>query len=79
MSNTRINHPSDVVKEGETINVKILGIDAKEKRLKLSMKEDATAGPAEEYVNVKDFQTDEQATTSLKSVFEKLKIDIDKK
>lgn len=43
------------------------------------MKEDATAGPAEEYVNVKDFQTDEQATTSLKSVFEKLKIDIDKK
>lgn len=24
MSNTRINHPSDVVKEGETINVKIL-------------------------------------------------------
>ncbi|MDB5175846.1 MAG: polynucleotide phosphorylase [Candidatus Saccharibacteria bacterium] len=37
MSNERVGHPSDVVKEGDLVNVKLLGIDERG-RLQLSMK-----------------------------------------
>ncbi len=37
MSNERVGHPSDVVKEGDKVNVKLLGIDERG-RLQLSMK-----------------------------------------
>ncbi len=77
LSSSRVNHPSDVVKEGETVTVKILGIDAKDKKLKLSMKADAEIEVREEYVNVKDYQTDEKATTNLGSIFKNLNLDIE--
>ena len=37
MKDERVNHPSDVVKEGEILNVKLLEID-QQGRLKLTMK-----------------------------------------
>lgn len=76
ISNEHINHPSDVVKEGETVTVKVLGIDNKERKLRLSMKTDAGETVREEYVDVKEYQTDEQATTSLKNVFADILKDI---
>ncbi len=70
MSNEHVNHPSDLVSEGADVNVKLLGIDAKEHKLRLTMKLDgAEEVVTDEYVNVKDYQTDEQATTNLGSVF----------
>lgn len=76
LSTERVNHPSDVVKEGDTVTVKILGIDAKDKKLKLTMKPDAPVEEKQEYVNLKDFQTDEKATTNLGSIFKDLDLDI---
>ncbi len=76
LSAERVNHPSDVVKEGDTVTVKILGIDAKDKKLKLTMKPDAPVEEKQEYVNLKDFQTDEKATTNLGSIFKDLDLDI---
>ncbi len=69
ISNEHINHPSDVLKEGDTVTVKVLGIDNKERKLRLSMKTDEIETVREEYVDVKEYQTEEQATTSLKNVF----------
>ncbi len=69
ISNEHINHPSDVLKEGDTVTVKVLGIDNKERKLRLSMKTDEQETVREEYVDVKEYQTEEQATTSLKNVF----------
>ncbi len=34
----RVDHPSDVVKEGDTVNVKILGVDSENERISLSLK-----------------------------------------
>lgn len=39
MSNRRVNHPLDVVKLGDIIRVKVLEVDAKRKRISLSMKD----------------------------------------
>ncbi len=69
LSNEHVQHPTDIVKEGDVVPVKILGIDSKERKLRLSMKSETEETVREEYVNVKDYQTDEQATTSLKNVF----------
>jgi len=76
----RINHPSEKVKEGDKVSVKVLGIDAKEKKLKLTMKLDAEVDGAQENfnVNIKDYQTDEQATTSLSGLFGDIKLNVDK-
>ncbi len=76
LSTERVNHPSDVVKEGDTVKVKILGIDSKEKKLKLTMKLNAPVEEKQAYVNLKDFQTDEKATTNLGSIFKGLDLDI---
>jgi small subunit ribosomal protein S1 len=38
LSDTPVNHPSDVVKVGEVVTVKILRIDAEHRRLGLSLK-----------------------------------------
>ncbi|MDX9723341.1 MAG: 30S ribosomal protein S1 [Myxococcota bacterium] len=35
----RINHPKQVVKKGESVQVKILGVDTEERRLRLSIKQ----------------------------------------
>ncbi len=74
----RINHPSDKVKEGDKVIVKVLGIDAKDKKLKLTMKIDTEVEEQEIYVNIKDFQTDEQATTNLGSIFANLDLNLEK-
>ncbi len=39
LSWTRVNHPSDVVKEGEQIEVKVLNIDREKKKISLGMKQ----------------------------------------
>ena len=39
LSDQRITHPREVVGEGETITMKILGIDQRERRLRLSLKQ----------------------------------------
>ena len=36
---TRINHPNDVLSEGQTVDVKILKLDAEKKRISLGMKQ----------------------------------------
>lgn len=76
ISKERVNHPGDVLSEGQEVTVKILGIDAKDKKLKLTMKLDAEPEEREERVNVKDFNSDEKATTNLGSIFKNLDLDI---
>ncbi|MCG6157870.1 30S ribosomal protein S1 [Rubinisphaera margarita] len=39
LSWTRVNHPSDVVKEGEQVEVKVLNIDREKKKISLGMKQ----------------------------------------
>ncbi|MED5373664.1 MAG: S1 RNA-binding domain-containing protein [Myxococcota bacterium] len=43
MSSERVEHPSDVVKEGQKVNVTLLSADTEAKRLELSMKAGAQA------------------------------------
>lgn len=77
ISNDRINHPSDVLKEGDEVSVKVLGIDAKDKKIKLTMKLDSEE-VVEEVVDIKAFMTEETATTNLGSIFKNLNLDIEK-
>jgi small subunit ribosomal protein S1 len=48
LSNQRVAHPGDVVKEGETVNLKIISLDSERHRLGLSLKqaEEPSAVPA---------------------------------
>jgi small subunit ribosomal protein S1 len=46
LSHTRVAHPSEVVKEGETVKVKVLAVDEENGRVSLSIKE-AMPGPWE--------------------------------
>lgn len=81
MSKERVNHPSDVVKEGDEIKVKILGIDPEAKKLKLTMKTDedvSDAAPTEEYVDIKKYQTNEKVSTDMASVFKNVLKDLEK-
>lgn len=39
LSEKRVNHPKEVVKQGDTINVKILSIDTERRRISLSLKQ----------------------------------------
>ncbi|HZK18404.1 MAG TPA: bifunctional 4-hydroxy-3-methylbut-2-enyl diphosphate reductase/30S ribosomal protein S1, partial [Clostridia bacterium] len=39
LSDRHVGHPSEVVSEGEEINVKVLSVDSKEKRMRLSIRE----------------------------------------
>lgn len=81
MSKERVNHPSDVVKEGDEIKVKILGIDPEAKKLKLTMKTDedvSEAAPTEEYVDIKKYQTNEKVSTDMASVFKNVLKDLEK-
>ncbi len=47
LSQARVRHPSDVVQEGETVSVRVLGVKPDERRIALSMKEAraAASGP----------------------------------
>lgn len=47
MSNEKVAKVSDVVKEGESVQVKVLEIDAKRGRIRLSMRLDASSNPDE--------------------------------
>ena len=38
LSDKFVKHPLDVVKVGDIVNVKVLGVDAKKKRISLTMK-----------------------------------------
>jgi small subunit ribosomal protein S1 len=48
LSSQRVNNPSEVVKEGQTVTYKVLELDRKNRRLKLSIKEAAMATDAKE-------------------------------
>ncbi|CAG0988245.1 30S ribosomal protein S1 [Geobacteraceae bacterium] len=59
----RINHPSDVLKEGETVEVKVDGVDREARRLSLALAEVSRAAEEEEK-SIDTFR--QQATTSSK-------------
>ncbi len=44
LSNQRVAHPGDVVKEGDTLDLKIISLDSERHRLGLSLKQAAEAG-----------------------------------
>jgi len=45
MADRRIRHPSDVVEEGQTVTVRVLGVDPEKKRISLSLREAPTPAP----------------------------------
>ncbi|WP_306535928.1 30S ribosomal protein S1 [Geobacter sp.] len=59
----RINHPSDVLKEGESVEVKVDGVDREARRLSLALAEVSRAAEEEEK-SIDSFR--QQATTSSK-------------
>lgn len=72
ISQQRIKHPGAVLKEGQKVKVKIIGV--KDGKISLSMKalEDVTAKEIEE--EVFELPKSEAATTSLGSLFAKIKL-----
>ena len=58
LSNQRVAHPGDVVKEGETVNLKIISLDSERHRLGLSLKQ------AEEHSTGDDAATSAPPATS---------------
>lgn len=72
ISQQRIKHPSAVLKEGQTVKVKIIGV--KDGKISLSMKalEDVAAREIEE--EVFEMPKAEAATTSLASLFKNIKL-----
>ena len=48
LSNQRVAHPGDVVKEGDTLDLKIISLDSERHRLGLSLKQAAEAGSTPE-------------------------------
>ncbi len=72
ISQQHIKHPGAVLKEGQKVKVKIIGV--KDGKISLSMKalEDATAQPIEE--ETYKMPKSEAATTSLASLFKNIKL-----
>ena len=68
----RIKHPSAVLKEGQTVKVKVIGI--KDGKISLSMKalDDVAAVEVEE--ETYEMPEAEAATTSLASLFQNIKL-----
>nr|MDA3846029.1 30S ribosomal protein S1 [Vallitaleaceae bacterium] len=76
LSDERVEKPSDIVKEGDKVQVKIVEINTKDKRIRLSMKD---AKEAEESAQVAKYAQEEgNATTNLKDVFSAFLKDIEK-
>jgi len=76
LSEDRVEKPSDVVKEGDKVKVKVVEINEKDRKVRLSMK-DAVA--AEEHAQVAEYAKEEgNATTNLKDVFSVFLKDIEK-
>lgn len=75
MSQKRINNPSEVVKEGEKVKVRILKVA--DGKISLSMKalEDAPVQEKEEAVDISQYTTKENATTSLGDLLKGFKFD----
>ncbi|MBN2222811.1 MAG: S1 RNA-binding domain-containing protein [Vallitaleaceae bacterium] len=67
LSESRIHHPSEVVKVGEEILVKVLEVDVKSKKIKLAyVNENAER---EEELDLAPYHVDEPMTRNLESVF----------
>lgn len=66
ISHDRVKSPEDVLSVGDKVNVKVLNIKKEDQRISLSIKETTEN---EEAVELDKYSTDEEATTSLKSVF----------
>ena len=75
MSVKRVNNPAEVVKEGEKVKVKILKVA--DGKISLSMKalEDAPVQEKEEAVDISQYTTKENATTSLGDLLKGFKFD----
>ena len=75
MSQKRINDPSEVVKEGDKVKVRIIKVA--DGKISLSMKtlEDAPVQEKEEPVDVSLYTTKENVTTSLKDLLKGFKFD----
>lgn len=69
MSSNRINHPTEVVREGGDVVVKVLAVDLKQRKIKLTMKVDEDVVVEEIIVEASEYESSEQATTNLGSVF----------
>ncbi|NLG03110.1 MAG: S1 RNA-binding domain-containing protein [Clostridia bacterium] len=72
ISEKRIKHPSVVLKEGETVKVKIIAV--KDGKLSLSMKALNDVAAAEIVTETYDLPETEELTTSLGSLFANLKL-----
>ena len=70
ISEDRINQPQDVLTVGDKVKVKILNIDIDKQKIALSIKEAKNEQAA---VDLKAYSDDQEATTSLESVFAKFK------
>lgn len=75
MSEKRISRPQEVTAIGEKVEVKIVNIDRDARRIQLSMKSIEEAVDQEK---LKDYQSSEEATTSLEDVFKVFLKDINK-
>jgi len=75
MSVKRVNNPAEVVKEGEKVKVKILKVA--DGKISLSMKalEDVPVQEKEEAVDISQYTTKENATTSLGDLLKGFKFD----
>lgn len=76
LSADRVENTEDVVKEGDEVQVKVLEIDDKSRKIRLSMK---AVKEAEDNKNFSQFgKSDENATTNLKDIFASVLKDIEK-
>ena len=78
IANERINHPTDVLKQDEKVNVKVLSADGKNQKISLSIKATLESAEDEEVVELNEYNSGEEATTSLESVFKNILKDLEK-
>lgn len=67
ISDKRINRPDEVLSIGDKVNVKILNIDSKEQRIKLSIKEATSNETVVEEVN--KYVEEESISTNMQDIF----------
>ncbi len=75
MSQKRINDPSEVVKEGDKVKVRIIKVADGKISLSMKILEDAPVQEKEEPVDVSLYTTKENATTSLADLLKGFKFD----
>jgi small subunit ribosomal protein S1 len=74
----RINHPREVVKEGQTVDVKIEAVDRAQRKLSLSLAEISRAAE-EEAATIKEYEQQASGPQSMGSLGDLLKAKIDQK